>query len=217
MSRKCVRFFYVVAAMFSFGIGQVISQVGLSAAVGNYRFPGFESGSNDFIENTVGSTVVAELGIFYWTRLKERRIEFLPELNFTRKLSGLDFNALQVYVNTRIYPLDFLNDCHCPTFSKQNDVFKKGFFVMISPGAGMYAFDEDDWKAIFSGKVGVGLDLGVSETVTISPILFHTWQSKGQWDNARLSDGGNPINMETRMGYFGGGIQALLRFDKKNW
>ena len=78
------------------------------------------------------------IGIDYWFRLKNRRIEFLPELNYSWSESDflISGNTIRTqffsfFFNTNVYFLDLASDCDCPTFSKQNDFFKKGLFFQL--------------------------------------------------------------------------------------
>lgn len=123
------------------------------------------------------------LGIDYWFRLKNKRIEFLPEINFayfnTFETSSPDIlnQAVSFYFNTNIYFLDLANDCNCPTFSKQNDLVKKGLFVQLSPGFSTFfhQIKTEEVSASFNHSAfniggAIGLDIGISNLITISPI-----------------------------------------------
>lgn len=128
-----------------------------------------------------------KLGIDYWFRLKPVRIEFFPEIAWSQfqtdlfdpiqstplnsKLQNLHFQA-----NINIYPLDFVGDCDCPTFSKSEPIFQRGFFIQLSPGvqyqsmvfdAGASAVTYSDWNYTLAG--GIGLDIGVSDFITVTP------------------------------------------------
>ena len=84
-----------------------------------------------------------ELGIDYWFRLKNVRVEFYPEISAMLSTSTYSFspdtNLPQSYklqggglgVNTHIYFLDLINDCECPTFSKKNSFINKGLFLLL--------------------------------------------------------------------------------------
>ena len=81
-----------------------------------------------------------QFGIDYWARLKNYRVEFLPELNFSRFTrfwanedgviteEKINSNFLGLHLNTNFYVFDFKGDCDCPTFSKQGNDLQKGFF-----------------------------------------------------------------------------------------
>ena len=125
-------------------------------------------------------------GVDYWFRLKNLRIEFLPEINYgkynnfdaTTNGLNIDNEFISLFFNTNIYLFDLVSDCNCPTFSKQDDFLQKGFFIQLSPG---YSFirnsiswegsTNDISKGAFSIGGGIGLDIGLSDLVTLTPLL----------------------------------------------
>lgn len=125
------------------------------------------------------------LGIDYWLRLPNRRIEFLPTLSYARSSvilpdnNTFDGQWFQFALNTHIYPFDLLGDCDCPTFSKQSDFLQKGFFLNLSPGLAYATFAsdspdigvlaQDNTGLVPTLGAGIGLDLGVSDLMTITP------------------------------------------------
>ena len=118
----------------------------------------------------------------YWFRLKNVRVEFLPELNYssfkTSLFNGLETRAdfFSLFFNVNFYPMDFYGDCDCPTFSKSGDTFQKGFFLQVSPGFS-YAPTKlelpeetiEEQMSGFSIGAGLGFDIGLSDLLTISP------------------------------------------------
>lgn len=153
------------------------------------------------------------VGIDYWVRLKNYRVEFLPELNVAQfksepnaKIPGVESFSNQFYsffLNTNFYLFDFLGDCNCPTFSKQGQLLKKGFFVQLSPGisylqnkvsinqeAAIFfdkSYASSDW-AVNIGA-GVGLDIGLSDFVTITPIIGLRYFPVAKWDKLHTYSG----------------------------
>jgi len=146
-----------------------------------------------------------EYGFDYWIRLKNKRIEFLPQLavsTFRTKLNGASFldgyilNRAHLNLNTNIYFLDFNSDCDCPTFSKQGNFFTKGFFLQISPGLVYnrelinYIVDDPDFdlKTNLSYKIGValGLDIGLTDLFTITPIVGINYYPSVDWESFDL-------------------------------
>lgn len=137
------------------------------------------------------------VGVDYWFRLKNYRMEFLPELNFSQ-LNQTPDNAdwsnqvtfSSFFFNTNIYLFDFKGDCDCPTFSKQGPTLDKGFFLQVSPGL-TFAQSEIDFNSntlkaddlAFSIGLGAGFDLGVSDLVTISPMAGFRYFPSITWDS----------------------------------
>lgn len=132
-------------------------------------------------------------GADYTFRLANNRVEFFPELNYafsstkepilensgtTREMKN---QAASLYFNTNFYIFDFAGDCDCPVFSKDGSFLKKGFFLQISPGVSYHSFEYSENDALsllrtleenevsFSLGGGVGVDVGLSEFITITP------------------------------------------------
>lgn len=123
-------------------------------------------------------------GLDFWFRLKNQRVEFLPELNYTQ-LSNSDLALIEsetriysFFFNTNLYLWDFNGDCDCPTFSKQGPTLAKGLFIQVSPGVSYWDGNYRDALAqvndesfSFSIGGGVGFDIGLTDLVTFTPIL----------------------------------------------
>ena len=79
-----------------------------------------------------------KVGLDYWFRLKKVRVEFTPEVNFSQFKDEystsidqqFDFksNIYGFHFNTNIYPLNFKDDCNCPTFQKDGQIIIQGDF-----------------------------------------------------------------------------------------
>ncbi|RLD19576.1 MAG: hypothetical protein DRI69_08080 [Bacteroidetes bacterium] len=157
--------------------------------------------------------------LFYWFRLKNRRMEFLPEISYVTTFSSSDeifvtqLQKILISFNTDIYLFDFEGDCNCPTFSKQGGYFQKSFFVEITPGMDIQFFEMEPIVGVdFSGSalafrigLGVGFDFGVSDMVTITPTVGMNWSSSPSWYDHIGAIGGEWI--------FSAGIRALFRPD----
>ncbi len=144
-----------------------------------------------------------EYGLAYWFRLKNKRVEFYPEVSY-QKLTGTassfldedvnyEVNALFFHLNTQFYTLDFDGDCNCPTFSKDGAMFSKGFFVGLSPGIAYlkekitspeFAQDGID-KTTIAPSLGayIGLDVGINDLITISPFLRINTVLGANWED----------------------------------
>ncbi|KXK36376.1 MAG: hypothetical protein J5I52_03560 [Saprospiraceae bacterium] len=143
-----------------------------------------------------------EAGLDYWFRLKDRRIEFLPEISYSyaqndlSKYQGLintAISTLNFNFHTQIYALDMEGDCDCPTFSKQGPSINKGLFFHFTPGIGYYKtsikLDEPSFISgrnvdglVFRAGLGIGLDVGFSDLLTVTPIVSYYFHSKQQWE-----------------------------------
>jgi hypothetical protein len=157
-------------------LGLSVSRLHPSATDWNNSFP---TGNNPEIQAWWQQTGY-HVGLDYWFRLKEVRIEFYPELGYSRYATerpAYQGGMALLQWHTNIYPMDFWDDCDCPTFSKQDPWFQRGFFFQVSPGIGAlhHQFNEGNqpesiqWNLIYSLAAGAGLDIGISDRLTLSP------------------------------------------------
>ena len=139
-----------------------------------------------------------EVGLDYWLRLKEKRIEFYPEVSYRFSSSdGLQtvgdglprsykLSSVAAGLNIHLYPFDLLNDCDCPTFSKQSGLFRKGFFIMI--GAKEYyqrksiPFEPNHTDFALAINGGVGFDIGINDLLTVSPFINAKYFPSTEWE-----------------------------------
>lgn len=168
-----------------------------------------------------------QVGLDYWWRLKKKRIEFTAEGNFLHSDSellnigemSLDMLALQL--NTNLYPFDFGNDCNCPTWSNTGNAFSKGLFAQLIAGVvyNNQQYSEagitlDDSQITFRLGAGVGLDIGVSDFFTITPLFRYLWHSEAKFND--LAQGGGVVKTTVEKSFFG--VRLGLRLDKlRRW
>ncbi len=176
-------------------------------------------------------------GIDYWFRLKNKRIEFTPEFNYVRfsetwsttesTVAEISAQFFSLYANTNIYLFDLGNDCNCPTFDKDGDILKKGFFFQISPGVSYVSNkfsnkvtnEDSDTNAIApSIGLGVGLDIGLSKFLTVTPIITYRQHFNVNWENMHdLLESDQTLTGEddqTEASMFSFGIRIGMRFDE---
>lgn len=200
-SIKPILLFLTLSLVFS--ANSLQAQFGVNAGYQVNQIDGWILSTNNVETEITGNGI--SLGIDYWFRLKDKRIEFLPELNYSSFESisfennevideiGFQVDFLSFYFNTNIYLLDLLNDCNCPTFSKQNDFFKKGFFVQVSPGLSLPRFEYSNDNSTQTGDLqanialGLGLDIGLTDLVTLTPLIRARYQPNVAW-NATFPD-----------------------------
>lgn len=170
------------------------------------------------------------LGVDYWFRLKKYRLEFFPSLQFQyahenvtlsdASKGALNWSVIDFTPIIQFYPLDFKNDCMCPTFSKQGQLFKKGLFLQLAPGIAYSNLNGkntevdriSNWMGIT--RVGVGLDIGISDLITFSPALNYQFAQSLDWSAFFTSAASAHINV-----YSGLFLSARIgwRFDRKNY
>lgn len=181
----------------------LISSTGLYAQIGirggygtshfdawqGYAYSRIDSKNARFLQNSWN------VGVDYWFRLKSRRIEFMPEIGFTQfapsTVDGVDYNlsSVNAIFNVHVYPLDLAEDCNCPTFSKQGNTIKKGFFIHVSPLLRYYLQNakgiQDVSSSTLAGGVraGLGIDVGLSDFLTLSPMVAYEYTASSNWKN----------------------------------
>lgn len=177
-----------------------------------------------------------KVGIDYWFRLKKVRVEFTPELNFSQfkdtytstKDEPFDFrsNIYGLHFNTNIYPLNFKDDCNCPTFKKDGQVIEKGFHFILSPGVNYFdlSINKNEFKTndlVFSAGLGVGLDIGLSDFLTVTPMVLYHRYFGADWEDLDVAlDVGDdlPANASTQtdINQFFFGVRLRWRLDEMN-
>jgi hypothetical protein len=201
---------------------------------GNVRYIFGQSETLDLVHiNQDGIQASLEYGF----RLKEKRVEFHPGLGYRFSLGKPNFegsmHSFDLDFNTAIYPFDFGGDCDCPTWSKEGSLIKKGFFIEVSPGIAYQTLKREyilsdyipaDWNPTdrfssnFLLKFGasVGLDIGVSKSLTITPMLTITMLSDAEWEGMDWRAYSAPFNLETDdFSYLGAGIRVAYKPDPK--
>jgi hypothetical protein len=187
----------------------------------------YDIGNENVLENNY------TVGLDYWFRLKNYRIEFLPELNYTPSSKNFEIregitntakvNLYSFFLNTNFYLLDFAGDCNCPTFSKQGQFFKKGFFIQLSPGVTYFQQAVSRTADRFSGNAfafnlgaGAGIDIGITDVVTLTPLAGVRYYPKVTWES--LPEVGDPVTVglkstESPITQFFAGARLGFRFD----
>jgi hypothetical protein len=210
--------------MFTMAIALIACTRSLSAQYGvTVKYQSLVASEFADLLTDVGGEYSSQLvggSVFYWFRLKNRRVEFLPELGYLASLNNSsDFittslQKVQISFNTDFYVFDLEGDCNCPTFSKQGGYFQKGFFLEVSPGMDLQFidmqnlfFEFDDIALTFRIGLGLGFDFGISDMVTITPTLGINWSGGPRWYELVDASGGEWI--------FAAGLRAIFRPDYK--
>ncbi len=227
-----MRLAYYTALLLILGSIQSYGQFGVRT---NYNLNSFSKSSSDlkpfFKEDNLLKNGF-EIGVDYWFRLKKRRIEFMPEIYFSQDHSGIDGDFITDIsltrfgfdFNTHIYPLDLEEDCDCPTFSKQGPSFIKGFFFHFAPGV---SYDQMSMKST-AGDVnendginlklgaGFGLDIGISDFFTISPMYTFSHYFGTDWTIENFPTMVEPIvTTSSKSSHHHFGLRLGFRLDYK--
>ncbi len=197
----------IYSLVFTLFCASLSAQFGISA---KYNSNSFEKWNEFFSTNTeptasdVHSTGF-EFGVNYWRRLKAKRIEFLPEISYSRNsTTGIEFQSDTAFDNSEMsmsgihfnlpihfYFLDLHSDCDCPTFSKQSDFLSKGLYVFLSPGISYNTnsirvpniennADISNSHLAYRVGVGLGYDVGLSDLLTITPFISYNYGFSNQ-------------------------------------
>lgn len=178
--------------------------------------------NTDVVENLTSTDGIPrgyEIDLGYWFRLKNKRLEFIPEIGYT-SLPGNDeisASGFNVNLNVLIYPLDFHNDCNsCPTFSKEGGTIKKGFHWIIAPSWANLSLEtplidlSSNDLSTFRLGLGAGLDIGVTNLLAVTPIIMINVGK--QFDEFSI-----PGEDASRYRQVHLGLRATLRLDKDKW
>jgi len=175
------------------------------------------------------------VGLDYQFRLKKVRIEFAPELNYshwsTPKTNELETssNWYSFFFNIRVYPFDLKGDCNCPTFSKRGNTFQKGFFVSLSPGIsqmnhyiprgwGGVSFEMKDQYLAPNAALVLGLDIGISELLTVTPHAGWRYFPQTKWPSLATvvaQSGYLDIDSEGQLHQFQAGLRLGWRLGRR--
>jgi len=190
----------IFSLFFSLLTTGIFAQFGVSA---KYNSNSFEKWNDYFTADTYPFAAEIhnsgfEIGVNYWRRLKDKRIEFLPEISYssynsfdifheaiasapgsTASMTGFNLN-----IPVHFYFLDLNSDCDCPTFSKQSDFLSKGLYFFLSPGISYNTNTidfvnqtQDISESGIAYRIGAGLgyDVGLSDLLTITPFVSYNY------------------------------------------
>ncbi len=223
---------YLIGFLLALGPLGVFAQVGITAYGLSDYAPDWTTTT---LDPPMGKGVL--FGIDYRFRLKNVRVEFLPTLAYSEQMArygdtfirilGVDFKTTGAHFlfNTNFYLFDFAGDCDCPTFSKSNPIFKKGFFVQLSPGISRFSFSLKDrstgtteerkqTNTAFSIGVGTGLDVGISNVFTITPHVQLRYYPSVSWpDLTELRGSYTALSETSNLWQYYAGLRFGIRLD----
>ena len=182
----------LIGLLLTFLVKNLNAQIGIS---GTYTSVNTDF---EFDKDFPGFAPSYSFGVDYWFRLKNQRVEFYPQLSFLKssreeyRNQNMDgetvaqqFELYSLKLNTRVYPFDFNGDCNCPTWKKEGPTFNKGFYFLATLGGG--SLDQNSFESgganatVFSYGAGMGLDIGLSKFLTLSPFLTYERTTSTDW------------------------------------
>ena len=166
----------------------------------------------------------------YWLKvLPENRLEIMPALTYATADYTLDRDRWQLRsygaaLNINLYPLDWAGDCDCPVWSKSEPVFKKGFFLQLSPGWRSTTFEHDrtvgNQTTTAGGKqqngylgAGAGLDIGLSDLITLSPLVRYVHVFDAAWPGL-VGPAEEPATVDGNFSQWEFGVRLGIRLDQ---
>ncbi len=168
-----------------------------------------------------------EYAVDYWFRPGDIRMEYSVEGTFGFANTSLgtreyNLNSFGAGIKSNIYIFDFFSDCDCPTFVKDNDLFKKGFFVQWNANAALWSKREDELQADHNNLAldvgaGVGFDIGISELLTVTPYVTYHYYPNVNYDQFNELHGNldTAIDNQTAVTRLKLGIRIGFRQDYK--
>lgn len=205
---------FILSLTFALSFAQLQAQWGL-----NLRYS-----SNDFTDwSTISKSVTGltvfedhlEFGLDYWFKPGEMRAEYMMEASFGKAstiLSAPPGGTDIKYTNTMIglgsksnvYIFDFFGDCDCPTFTKKGNLFKKGFFLQWNAKVHYWLKDASFFARGDNGMTvdvggGLGIDIGLSDFLTISPVITYHYFPWITWRQFGLQHGRTIDNLNDKI------------------
>ena len=227
---------------------QLQAQIGISASFLNQDVPEWELIAIEEYGNEAENKFLNsgfEVGFDYWFRFKNFRVEFFPTVSYSNVTSKfvnphIDLSTAEgkyaqnnfgLHLKTNVYPLDFEGDCDCPTWKKDGNVIKKGWFIQLIGGAKAMnnsyqfsGFSESQKAIVWEAGIGTGLDIGISEFLTVTPYVNYILTFNSEWmDLEKLASvavdfpTNDDLNVNpTDMNRLVFGVRLGFRFDELN-
>jgi len=94
-------------------------------------------------------------------------------------------------LSSKIFFLSLEADCDCPTFSREAGILEKGLFAEFLTGASFFQAEMSEQSTIiaednniaFKIGLGLGLEIGITDFVTISPFVRYQRYFNAEWEN----------------------------------
>lgn len=192
MSKLLLPFFFLFLSH------SATAQIGVSLAYRNIDVPhwSFLLGENETIFKNGHS-----FSVDYWLKLKNLRIDLLPEIGFSKfsnEISPIGLYPKRTFiaqffnlqVNANIYPLDFFKNYTTKENPTPTENVARSVFLQVAPGASMVylsyraAFEEmllpPRRTAYFIG-LGAGFDITYKNLITLTPMLRYQHYPSLRW------------------------------------
>jgi len=188
-------------SLFFFLMIGLSAQTGFTGGYFNQTFPAWETVvlGNQRSEQLLSNGFSAELD-YRITPIKNYRVEIYPAIAYQKASSehltsnstqlNFDWQLYDFSLKSNFYLLSMEADCDCPTFSKQAGLLEKGFFIQIAPGIAHYSGSLENNRIsstttsglLFKVGAGVGLDIGLTEMINLSPVVKYQHFFGASWE-----------------------------------
>ncbi len=139
---------------------------------------------------------------------------------------SFELRQIDVSLSSKIFLLSLEADCDCPTFSRDAGLLEKGFYVEFIAGASSYnakmrdIFDVNDKGVGLKLGLGMGIEIGINDQITISPYVRYNRFFNNEWsglqagiadlDNTELNNGSDI----SAINQISGGIRLGISLDR---
>ncbi len=153
-----------------------------------------------------------------WNHFDQSKVEVTDNIETK---THVNTNIYTLGFRTSIYPFNLQGDCNCPTWTRENPFFKRGFYIFLTPQIavlhGVNKVETKDIDLLIKNSLGyaqigggVGLDIGLGPRFTLTPELMMQSFLFRLWSITNL-----PLNKNIYGEYFDNKWQLMgnLRFE----
>jgi len=197
-----MRFFFTSLVFFlCFNISFAQLQGGISGAYFSQNIPEWEAAvfgtqSDEQLLNS-GFSQEVDLKI---AGFENYRIQFHLNAGHAFSKTSLEtrtfeLRQIDLSLSSKIFLLSLEADCDCPTFSRDAGLLEKGFYVELIAGASSYnatltdVFELNDKGIGLKLGLGMGLEIGINDQITISPYVRYNRFFSNEWEGLQETIG----------------------------
>lgn len=193
-----MRFFSVFLSLcFLLNVTYAQFQVGLSGSYFNQNIPEWETtvfgarSNEKLLKNGF-----AQSGDLKIAGFENYRIQFHINAGTDHATTNLEDRTIKLRKGdlsliTKAFLLSLEADCDCPTFSREAGLLEKGFYMELITGMTTFKGElseqttiiSEDFGLTFNLGIGMGIEIGINDYVTVSPFLRYRRHFNLEWEN----------------------------------